>query len=38
MLAVHPSLRRIAAVLVIGIVLAVTFAIPAWCVASGLWS
>jgi len=28
---------RAAAILIIGVVLVVTLAVPAWCVASGLW-
>jgi len=28
---------RTAAVLIIGVVLVVTFAFPAWCVSTGLW-
>ena len=31
-----PALRA-AAILVIGVVLVVTLAAPAWCVATGLW-
>jgi len=29
--------RRAAAILIIGVVLVVTLAAPAWCVATGLW-
>ncbi len=31
------AVRRAAAIVIIGIVLVVTFAVPAWCVATGLW-
>jgi len=37
MLPSRPALRRAAAVLVIGVVLVVTLAVPTWCVATGLW-
>jgi hypothetical protein len=30
-------MKRAAAILVIGVVLVVTLATPAWCVATGLW-
>ena len=31
------AVRRAAAIVIIGIVLVVIFAVPAWCVATGLW-
>ena len=31
------AVRRAAAILTIGVVLVVTLAIPAWCVATGSW-
>jgi len=37
MLLPHLALRRAAAILIMGIVLVVTLAFPAWCVATGLW-
>lgn len=33
----HAAVRRAAALLIIGVVLIVTLAVPAWCVATGLW-
>jgi len=31
------ALRRVAAILLIAAVLAVTLVLPAWCVSTGLW-
>ena len=31
------AVRHAAAIVIIGIVLVVTFAVPAWCGATGLW-
>jgi hypothetical protein len=37
MLLPHSAVRRAASILIIGVVLVVTLAAPAWCVATGLW-
>jgi hypothetical protein len=37
MLLPHSAARRAASILIIGVVLVVTLAAPAWCVATGLW-
>jgi hypothetical protein len=37
MLLSRKALVRTAAILIIGVVLVVTLAFPAWCVSTGLW-
>ena len=37
MLLPHRTAVRAAAIALIGVVLVVTLAVPAWCVATGLW-